>query len=137
MEPNSEHRSRDDPELTNVEAAALHDLRLGLEHIHRGYGHLLAFHHQIGHAMDRFADARDRLRKANHDDFADRLRVDLLPAGVFGDRWTYELVEAFEDGFLAETVDFEQAVRDELADGADHVTEREQQRRWREQAKQE
>jgi hypothetical protein len=114
------------PDLTDAERAALHDLRLGLEHIHRGYGHLLAFHHQIGHAMDRFEDARD------HDEFANRLRDERLPAGVVDDRWTYELVEAFENGFLADTTAFEQAIRDALADGADHVTEREQQRRrWR------
>ena len=117
--------------LTDAERRALHDLRLGLEHIYRGYGHLLAFHHQIGRAMDQFADARDRLRAAGHDEFADRLRDDLLPAGVVGDHWTYELVEAFESGFLAETVGFERTVRDALADGADHVTEREQQHRWR------
>jgi hypothetical protein len=81
--------------------------------------------------MDRFADARDRLRAADHDEFANRLRDERLPAGVVDDRWTYELVEAFENGFLADTTAFEQAIRDALADGADHVTEREQQRRWR------
>ncbi|MFB6117355.1 hypothetical protein [Halosegnis sp.] len=134
MGTDGQTRRDEEPDLTDAEAAALHDLRLGVEHIHRGYGHLLAFHHQVGHAMDRFADARDRLRAAGHDGFADRLRDELLPAGVVEDRWTYELVEAFETGFLAEVVGFEQTVRDRLADGADHVTERAQQQRWRRRA---
>lgn len=117
--------------LEEAEREALHELRLGIEHVHRGYGHLLAFHHQVGRGMDRFARARDLLREAGHDEFADRLRDDLLPAGVVGDAWSYELVEAFEAGFLAETTAFERGVRAALVEGADHVTEQEQQRRWR------
>jgi hypothetical protein len=117
--------------LEEAEREALHELRLGIEHVYRGYGHLLAFHHQVGRGMDRFARARDLLRKAGHDGFADRLRDDLLPAGVVDDAWSYELVEAFEGGFLAETTAFERGVREALVEGEDHVTEREQQRRWR------
>lgn len=117
--------------LEDAEQEALHELRLGIEHVYRGYGHLLAFHHQVGRGMDRFARARDLLREAGHDEFADRLRDDLLPAGVVDDAWSYELVEAFEDDFLAETTAFERGVRAALVEGEDHVTERVQQHRWR------
>lgn len=131
--------SRDaDPEPEEVDEHArdaLHELRLGTEHIQRAYGHLLAFHHQVGRAMDQFADAEPLLRQAGQDDLADVLRDDLLPAGVVDDRWSYELVEEFETGFLTETTAFEATARDRLADGLDHVTEREQQRRWRERAR--
>jgi hypothetical protein len=125
----------EEPELTEAERAALHDLRLAVEHVHRAYGHLLAFHHEIGHAMDEFADAGDRLRESDHDAFADGIRDELLPAGVVGDRWSYELVESFESGLLADARAFERAVRESLADGADHITERAQQRRWRDEAR--
>lgn len=120
--------------LSDGEREALHELQLGLEHVYRGYGALLTFHHQIGHAMDHVARAEARLREAGHDRRADELRDHLLPAGAVGDRWTYELVEAFRDGFLRDVTDFEADVRDDLAGGVGHVTERRQQARWRERA---
>jgi hypothetical protein len=123
------------PETTAAERAALHQLQLGGEHVQRAYGHLLAFHHQVGRAMDRYAAAEPHLREAGHDALADELRDRHLPAGVVGDRWSYELVEAFEAGFLQSTTGFERRVRDRLAGGVGHVTEREQQREWRERAR--
>lgn len=123
------------PETTETERAALHELQLGGEHVQRAYGHLLAFHHQVGRAMDRYAAAEPLLREAGHDDLADEIRDRHLPAGVVGDRWSYELVEDFEREFLAETTGFERRVRDRLAGGVAHVAEREQQRRWRERAR--
>ena len=121
-------------DLTADEREALHQLQLGVEHINRAYGHLLAFHHQIGHAMDQFAAAEESLRASGHARFADTIRDDLLPAGVVGDRWSYELVADFEEGFLADTTGFERGVRRSLADGVDHVSERAQQHRWRARA---
>ena len=126
---------RTDLDLTDEECQALHDLKLGAEHVQRAYGHLLAFHHAIGRGMDHFAAAEAELREAGHLDPADELRDNHLPAGVLGDRWSYELVEEFQAGFLADVVAFESVVRDDLAAGVDHVAEREQQRRWRERAR--
>jgi hypothetical protein len=126
-----------DADLSKTELAALHDLQLGIEHLHRGYGHLLAFHHAVGRGMNRFEDAREELRESGHDARADALRDDLLPAGVFDERWSYELVETFEDGFLPAAVEFESAVREELASGRRHVTERHQRRTWRERSESE
>ena len=123
-----------DAELTDAEEDALHDLQVGIEHFQRGYGNLLDFHHEIGRGIDHFESARETLREAGHDDLADELRDRHLPAGVVGDMWSYEVVSAFEDGFLTETTDFEQSAREEVADGLDHVKEREHQDEWRERA---
>jgi hypothetical protein len=125
---------RPDPELDDGERAALHDLQLGIEHLHRGYGHLLAFHHAVGRAMNRFDDAREELRESGHDGWADALRDDLLPAGVVEGMWTYEVVEAFADEFLDPAAGFEADVREELAGGQRHVTEHRQRRTWRERS---
>ncbi|RKD95826.1 hypothetical protein [Halopiger aswanensis] len=127
-----------DPEeldLTDAEEDALHDLQLGIEHVHRAYGTLLEFHHQLGHAMDRMSDAEDALREAGHEEWANRLRDDHLPAGAISDQWTFELVEEFSTEFLEDVDEFEATVRDELADGIDHVTERQQKRALRERAR--
>lgn len=124
----------DDFDLTEAEREALHDLQLGNEHLYRAYGHLLSFHHAVGHAMNRLADAEEELEAGGHDEYAAVLRNDLLPAGVIDDRWTYELVEAYHDGFLADTTDFEDVVRADLAGGERHVSERDQQAEWRDRA---
>ena len=134
MGDDHDESSRADFDLSDAEREALHELQLGLEHVYRGYGALLTFHHQIGHAMDHVAEAEVRLRAAGHEQWADELRDHLLPAGAVDDLWKYELVEAVSDGFLRDVTDFEADVRDGLADGVGHVTERRQQARWRKRA---
>ncbi|MFC4542682.1 hypothetical protein ACFO5R_12195 [Halosolutus amylolyticus] len=124
----------DDLELTDAERDALHDMQLGLEYVYRAYGSLLEFHHQLGHAMDRMSDAEEHLREAGHDEWADELRDDHLPSGAISDQWTFELVEEFSTEFLEQVDAFETDVRDELADGVDHVTERRQKRHLRERS---
>lgn len=115
-------------DLSETERQALHELQLGVEHVHRGFGALLECHHEIGNGMDHLEEARTLLAAAGHAEDAGELRDDLLPAGVFEDNWTYELVEAFRDGFLDDVDAFEQDVRDRLADGERHVAERRTQR---------
>jgi hypothetical protein len=122
------------PNLTDDERTALHELQLGVEGLHRAYGHLLAFHHAIGRSMDHFAAAEPRLRAAGHTAHADAIRDRHLPAGVIDDRWSYELVEAFEAGFFEDVTAFESAVRADIAGGQAHVAERAQQQAWRERA---
>ncbi|WP_435349022.1 hypothetical protein [Haloarchaeobius sp. HRN-SO-5] len=121
-------------ELTDEEEEALHELQLGIENLYRGYGSLLEFHHTIGHGMDHLHDAEEMLREAGHEETADRLRDEVLPAGVFEDRWSYEVVESFKRDFLADVADFEEQTREELAGGREHITERRQQRDWSERA---
>ncbi|MFC4358372.1 hypothetical protein ACFO0N_10490 [Halobium salinum] len=124
----------DGVDLTAEQRDALHHCQLGIEHVYRAYGSLLDFHHRVGHAMDRFHAAEASLRAAGHDELADRLRDRHLPAGIVDDRWSYEVVEAFERDFLDPITAFEASVRDDLADGRTHVSERAQQREWRARA---
>ena len=127
--------SADDIDVTEEEQRALHELQLGVENLYRGYGNLLDFHHAIGRGMDHLYDAEEILRDAGHEKRADMLRDEALPAGVLeDDEWTYEIVESFEREFLTEVSGFEQDVREDLADGKQHITERRQQRGWRERA---
>jgi len=118
-------------DLAAPEREALHELQLGIEHLHRGYGALLTWHHRVGHAMDHFEIARQCLEEGGHADHATALRDDVLPAGTVGDDWSYEVIEAFREGFLAEVNAVEGAIRADLADGETHVTERRPQREWR------
>ncbi len=121
-----------DSELSAAEKHALHEIQLATEHIYRGFGNLLAFHHSIGRAMDKLADAETLLQEAGHEEYAAELRRKHLPAGAVDDMWTYEVVEIFRYGFLSEITDFDDRVRSEIADGSHHITESEQQSEWRE-----
>ncbi|WP_222916789.1 hypothetical protein [Natrinema sp. SYSU A 869] len=127
----------DELALSDAEQAALHELQLSIEHVHRAYGTLLEFHHELGHAMDRMGDAENKLREAGHEEWANELRDEHLPAGAISDQWTFELVEEFSGEFLKEVDTFEDVVRDELADGVDHVTERRQKQQLRDRAQRE
>ncbi len=81
------------------------------------------------------ARPRVHLRDAGHDEVADHIRDEILPCGVLGgDRWTYELVESFETGFLRDIESFERATREDIADGERHIRERRTQREWQERA---
>ena len=124
----------DDIDLTEEEQEALHELQLGIENVYQGYGNLLDFHHAIGRGMDHLRDAEEILREAGHEERADMLRDEALPTGIIGGKWTYELVESFEQEFLSEVSGFEQEVREDLADGKGHITERQQQQGWHERA---
>jgi hypothetical protein len=131
---NSEHSDR--PELTAEEREALHRVELGVEWLHRAHGNLVEFHHKTGHAMDHLADAEAQLRASGHTDLADALRDEYLPRGVIDEgRWSYDVLESYQDGFLSVLTDFEKHARSEIADGQRHVTERRQEREWKERAR--
>jgi len=130
---------RDEPavgaELTDTEVEALHEVELGVEWLHRAHGKLLAFHHNTGHAMEHLAAAEALLRESGHDDIADDVRDRYLPRGVVdGDRWSYDLVESFQHGFMDDVTAFGERTRREVADGRSHVAERRQEREWKARA---
>ena len=124
----------DPSDLSETERDALHRAELGVEWLRRAHGSLVEFHHATGHAMDHMAEAESTLREAGHTELADRLRDEVLPNGVVEDRWTYDLLETFEAGLLADVTDYERRARGQLADGERHLTERRQERDWRERA---
>ncbi|WP_251342238.1 hypothetical protein [Haloplanus halophilus] len=138
--------SENEIDLTDAEREALHEVELGVEHLHRAHGHLVAFHHSTGRAMDHLAVAEERLREAGHRRLADRLRDEYLPRGVVppceGDgatagRWSYDILEKFQTTFLEDVVAYGDEVHDRLADGRRHVTERRQEREWKRRAREE
>lgn len=127
---------RDLSELSDTERKALHEVELGAEWVHRAHGALIEFHHDVGHGMDHFARAQALFREAGRTELADELRDEQLPRGVDGsDRWTYELLEDFRNGFLGEISAFENAAHQRVAGGKRHVAERAQKQDWSERAR--
>jgi hypothetical protein len=96
-----------------------------LEYVERARGHLYSFHQLMGHADLLLGEACDKLRAAGHGDIADRLEEDMVGRNVLHGRWTFQIVEEFDDDYWSIFREHERRVREELQQGARHVYEAE------------
>ncbi|TDL07392.1 hypothetical protein EUA04_15820 [Mycolicibacterium obuense] len=94
-----------------------------LEWVERARGHLYSFHQLMGHADLLLGEACDALREAGHDDVADRIETELVGRNVIQGRWTFQVVEEFDDSYWSVVRDHEKSVRDELVGGQRHLHE--------------
>ena len=88
-----------------------------LEYVERARGHLYSFHQLMGHADLLLGEAADALRDAGHPEVADRLTEDMVGRNVIRGRWTFQVVEEFDDDYWSRLREHEKRVRDELMDG--------------------
>jgi hypothetical protein len=117
--------------LDDTTVEALGELSKALETIHRVRGHLYSAHQLVGGAdltLDRVVKL---LREAGHDEIADRVEYDLLGRNVLPGRWTFQLVEEFDDGYYATFQEVERQARERLAGGRRHLHEAEMKQRRR------
>jgi len=96
-----------------------------LEVVEELRGHLYALHRLTGKADFKLDDAVRLLREAHADDLADEVATDLLGRNVLAGRWTFQVVEEYDDGYYATLRDLEKRVRDRLVSGRRHVAEAE------------
>lgn len=94
-----------------------------LEFVERARGHLYSFHQLMGHADLLLGEACDALRDAGNDAVADRLSTELVGRNVVQGRWTFQVVEEFDDSYWSVFREHERRVRDELVGGARHLHE--------------
>ncbi|MCI4065339.1 hypothetical protein MRQ36_23315 [Micromonospora sp. R77] len=111
--------------------AALGKLSEALETVERVRGHLYSLHQLVGHADLMLDDAVELFRKAGHEAIADRIGRDLLGRNVIAGRWTFQIVEDFDDGYYALFRELDRQARDELVDGRRHLYEAEMKERRR------
>jgi hypothetical protein len=102
-----------------------------LEYIERVRGHLYAAHQLVGHADLLLDDVVDGLRAAGRDDLAQQVQDELLGANVLPGRWTFQIVEEFDDGYYSLFRSLEERVRNETMEGRRHVLEAELKQRRR------
>lgn len=123
LPPDDAHRR---PAATDDDTvSAVGTVTEALEWVERARGHLYEFHQMMGHADLVFGQAADALASAGHDEAADRLRTELVGRNVIIGRWTFQVVEDFDDGYWGAARDHERRIRDELLDGRRHVFESE------------
>jgi len=94
-----------------------------LEFVERARGHLYSFHQLMGHADLLLGEACDELRDAGHDQVAGRLETDMVGRNVLQGRWTFQVMEEFDDNYWTLFRDHERRVREELVGGQRHLHE--------------
>jgi hypothetical protein len=104
---------------------ALGRLSEALEAVEHARGLLYGFHRLTGTAHATLADAIDQLREAGHAELADELAEDLLGRNVLLGKWTFQVVDEYDDGYYARFKEHEQRAREQLAAGRRHLYEAE------------
>ncbi|HET6967601.1 MAG TPA: hypothetical protein VFI44_04945 [Ornithinibacter sp.] len=106
---------------TTVEA--LGKLSEALEVVEEARGQLYAFHRRCGMADLALGEAVGLLRAAGHSELADRIDTDLVGRNVLAGRWSFQVVEEYDDGYYAAFREHERAAREELVEGRRHLFE--------------
>lgn len=116
---------------TDSEIEAAGTVSEALEKIERARGHLYSFHQLIGAADLGLGEGADQLAASGHEELAERLREELIGLNVIAGRWSFQVVEDFDDGYWTAARGLDRAVRDAVTQGRRHVYEAEmkQQRR--------
>ncbi|MGQ0632614.1 MAG: hypothetical protein ACT4P1_16465 [Sporichthyaceae bacterium] len=102
---------------------AAHHLGEALEYIERARGHLYSLHQLIGHADGMLDQVIEELEAAGRADLVTEVRSRIFGADVLEGRWTYQVIEEFDDGFYAAWLAVTEKVRAECADGTRHLRE--------------
>ena len=102
---------------------ALGKLSEALETVEVARGHLYAFHQLTGSADIALQGAVDALREAGHAELADRIASELVGRNVVAGRWSFQVVEDYDDGYWSRFRELERAAREQLAGGRRHLFE--------------
>lgn len=121
--PSPDHRRPDGVSDATVEA--LGKISEALEAVEVARGHLYTFHRLTGTADLALGEGVDRLRDAGHDELADRIERELVGRNVLEGRWSFQIMEDYDDGYYAAFRELEQVARDELVAGRRHLYEAE------------
>lgn len=111
--------------VTDATVAAAGKVSEALECVERARGALYDFHQLMGHGDLLLGEAVEALRDAGHSQLAERVEADLVGRNIIDGRWTFQLVEEFDDTYWSVFRAAERQVRDELVGGRRHLFEAE------------
>jgi len=95
------------------------------EYIERVRGHLFSAHQLMGHADFVFEEAAERLRAAGHDEVAGTFERDVVGRNLIDGRWTFQLVDEFDEVYYEPVRAIVREAEDRLIAGRRHVFESE------------
>ena len=122
-QPAPEHRRPDHVDDATVEA--LGKLSEALEVVEQARGNLYAFHRLCGTGDLTLGAAVELLRDAGHAELADRIARELVGRNVLDGRWSFQIVEEYDDSYYATFRELESVARDQLVGGRRHLFEAE------------
>ncbi len=111
--------------VSDETVAGVGKLTEALEKLERARGSLYDVHQLIGGVDEQISEAADMLEKAGHNEQAAMLREQLVGMNVLPGRWTFQIVEEFDEGYYNAVKTAEKTVRDELVEGRRHIYESE------------
>ena len=121
--PAPQHRRQDGVDDATV--SALGKISEALEAVEHARGHLYAFHRLCGTADLTLGDGVAELRDAGHGELADRIERELVGRNILEGRWSFQVVEEYDDGYYATFRGLEKRAREELVGGRRHLFEAE------------
>jgi hypothetical protein len=111
--------------VDDVTIEALGKLSDALETVERARGRLYDFHQLTGSADLELDEAVELFRTAGHDAIADQIEAELIGRNVIEGRWTFQIVEDYDDGYYATFKNQERSAREALVEGRRHLFEAE------------
>ena len=113
------------PAVDDATVEAVGTVGEALEWLERARGRLFDFHQMVGHLDLKMGEAVDQLRQCGHDELAALLEREVVGRNVLDGRWTFQVIEEFDDLYYEPIRAAERRVRDELVAGRRHVFEAE------------
>lgn len=121
--PDEAHQRPHGVGALDVEAAG--KVSEAFEWIERARGRLFDLHHLIGRADFLLEEAADLLEQGGHAELAEHVRREAVGRNVLDGRWTFQIVEEFDEVYYEAIRATEKIVRDRLLEGRRHVFEAE------------
>ncbi len=111
--------------MTDAEVEALGKLSEALEVIEHARGYLYGFHRLTGKGDLALGEAVALLRSAGHEDIAEEIERTLVGRNVIEGRWTFQIIEDYDENYYSAFKSQEASARDQIAGGRRHLFEAE------------
>ncbi|GAA1242902.1 hypothetical protein GCM10009633_15000 [Janibacter melonis] len=111
--------------VDDATVTALGKISEALEAVEVARGHLYTFHRMSGTADLTLGEGVDALREAGHGELADRVEREMVGRNVLHGRWSFQIVEEYDDGYYETFRRVERELREELVEGRRHLFEAE------------
>jgi hypothetical protein len=117
------HQRPDGVDDATVEAVGT--VSEALEWLERARGRLYDFHQMVGHLDLKMGEAVEQLRRCGHEQEAALLECEVVGRNVLDGRWTFQVIEEFDDLYYEPIRAVERRVRGDLVAGRRHIFEAE------------
>jgi hypothetical protein len=121
--PSSTRSSLPDHGIDDATVEALGLLSEAVEWVERARGRLYDFHQLTGHADEILGRAADALDVAGHDRWGRAIRNELVGRNVLEGRWTFQVVEEYDDSYWSPVRSLRAEAEQAIAGGRRHVYE--------------